>query len=194
MSKQVVILSGPTGSGESTITRTLIERFPGKITRMVTATTRPPRDKEQNGVDYFFFTKDEFKKLEASGVIPESGYIANRDTYYGTYLPDLQEKMAKGMIVIGNLQIQGALYHKKHNNATTIFIEPQSIDSLMVRIRKRSPNLTEEEFAARRDDAEREIREERPYYDYFVTNADGRLEEAIEQVIDILIKEGYNLG
>lgn len=194
MSKQVVIISGPTGSGESTITRALIERFPGKVTRMVTATTRPPRDNEKNGVDYFFFTKEEFKKLEAEGVIPESGYIANRDTYYGTYLPDLQEKIAKGMIVVGNLQIKGTLYHKEYNNATTIFLDPESIDSLEKRVRARSPNLSEEEFRARREDAEREIKEERPYYDYFVTNADGKLEEAIEKVIEILKKEGYNLG
>ncbi len=194
MSKQVAIISGPSGSGESTITKALVERFPGKVTRMITATTRPPRDNEQDGVDYFFFTKDEFKKLEAEGVIPESGYIANRDTYYGTYLPDLQEKIAKEMVVIGNLQIKGTLYHKEHSNATTIFLDPESIDALMKRIRTRSPYLSEEEFAARREDAEREINEERSYYDYFVTNADGKLEEAIEKVIKILKKEGYNLG
>ena len=64
----------------------------------------------------------------------------------------------------------------------------------MRRIRARSPNLSEKEFAARREDAEREIKEERPYYDYCVTNADGKLEEAIEKVIEILKKEGYNLG
>lgn len=194
MLKQVVVISGPTGSGESTITKALIERFPGKVVRMITATTRPPRDKEKNGVDYYFFTKDEFKKLEAEGVIPESGYIPNRDTYYGTYLPDLQEKIAKGMVVVGNLQIKGTLYHKKNNNATTIFIDPESVDALMRRIRARSPNLSEEEFIARRDDAEREIKEERPFYDYFVLNADGKLDETIEKVIDILKKEGYNLG
>ena len=193
MSKQIVIISGPTGSGESTLTKALIERFPGKITRMVTATTRPPRDNEKDGVDYFFFSKEEFKKLEAEGVIPESGYIANRDTYYGTYVPDLQDKLAKGMVVVGNLQIQGTLFHKEHNNATTIFIDTESIEALMRRIRARSPGLSEEEFALREADAAREIQEERPLYDYFVLNADGKLNEAVDRIVEILKKEGYNL-
>lgn len=193
MSKQVVIISGPTGSGESTLTKALIARFPNKVARMVTATTRPPRDNEKNGVDYYFFSKEEFKKLEADGIIPESGYIANRDTYYGTYLPDLQEKMAKGMVVVGNLQIKGTIFHKEHNNATTIFIDAESIDALMKRIRARSPGLSEEEFALREADAAREIQEERPLYDYFVLNADGKLDEAVNKIVEILKKEGYHL-
>ncbi len=155
MSKQVVVISGPTGSGEGTITNELIKRYPDRFVRLVTATTRPPRDQEQHGIDYYFFSKEEFLRLKEEGVIPEAGYIANRDTYYGSYVPDLEAKIAKGLISIANVQIVGTKFYKKNYDATTIFIEPPSIDVTMARVRKRSPGLSEDEYAARRTDAER---------------------------------------
>src|ERR1700742_4854258 len=98
--KRVVVIAGPSGSGESTITNQLIGRFPAKLVRLVTATSRPPREGEKPGVDYHFFTKEEFQKHIASGDIIEYTYIENRDTYYGTYKPDLEEKLQSGHVVI----------------------------------------------------------------------------------------------
>ena len=191
--KQIVVIAGPTGSGESTITSEILRRFPNTV-RLVTATTRPPRDNEKDGVDYYFFSKEEFARLREEGVIPEAGYVPNRDTYYGTYLPDLEKKLAAGYTILANLQIVGTKFYKEYYNATTIFLEPESINELVERIRTRSPGLSEAEIQLRRADAEREMREEGPFYDYHVVNVNGKLDEAVDKVIEILKKEGYNLG
>ncbi len=193
MQKQVVVISGPTGSGEGTLTSELISRYPRKFGRLVTATTRPPRDQETNGTDYYFFSTEEFLRLRSEGVIPEAGYIANRDVYYGSYLPDLEAKINQGLIVIANVQIEGAKFYKNNYHATTIFIDPPSIDVIMARVRKRSPGLSEEEYAARRADAERETREEGPFYDYHIVNKDGEIEQSVADIVAILQKEGYTL-
>src|SRR3989338_4798089 len=100
--KKVVVISGPTGSGESTITSAIIKRFP-HFKRLVTATTRKPRLKERDRVDYYFFSKDTFLEEVDKGNIIEYTYIKNRDSYYGTYKPDLEDKIKKGFIVIVNV-------------------------------------------------------------------------------------------
>ena len=128
--KQIAVIAGPTGSGESTITNEIARRFPDHVVRLVTATTRTPRDNEISGVDYYFFTKDEFAAHVKDGSILESTYIANRDVYYGTYIPDLQKKIDSGKAIIINPDIVGARHYKEHYGATTIFIVPTNIDEV----------------------------------------------------------------
>ncbi len=190
--RQVVVIAGPTGSGETTITNLIVSRF-SNVRRLVTATTRQPRIGETHGADYYFFSKDAFLREREAGRIIESTYIENRDTYYGTYAPDLEEKVRAGHVVIVNPDIVGARFYKENYDATTIFIVPESIESLMRRIRERSPELSEVELAHRRENAEREMRDERSFYDHAVVNADGKLEEAVSEVVEILRKEGYTL-
>lgn len=190
--RQVVIIAGPTGCGESTITKEILSRFPN-TTRLVTATTRPPRSGEELNKDYYFFTEQEFKEKEAQGEILESTYNEPRGVYYGTYAPDLNGKIAAGKIVIVNPDIVGAKYYKEHNDAVTIFIKAENIDVLVERIRARNPEMSEEELALRRQNAEAEIRDEEPYYDYVVLNRNGGLDEAVNEVVSILKTEGYNL-
>lgn len=193
MQRQVLVIAGPTGSGETTVTNEIVRRFPSRMKRLVTATTRPPRAGEQNGVDYYFFTPEEFMSAKERGEILESTYIANRDTYYGTYAPDLKKKVASGDIVIVNPDIVGARYYREHFDAIAIFIVPESIDALARRIRDRNPELPEAEIEKRRENAEAEIRDEQSFYDYTVRNADGKLEDAVLHVVDIMRKEGYTL-
>lgn len=193
MGRNVVVIAGPSGSGESTITNEVIRRYPTRAVRLVTATTRPPRAGEKNGVDYYFFSKEEFAREKKAGHILESTYIENRDTYYGTYAPDLEKKIAAGSVVIVNPDIVGARYYKEHYDATTVFIAPENIDALERRIRERSPELSDEEIAHRRENAAREMQREQSFYDHVVVNADGELPRAVDDVIEILKKEGYTL-
>ena len=191
--RSVVVIAGPSGSGESTITNEIVERYSPRIQRLVTATTRPPRTGEKNSVDYYFFSKEEFEREKKAGHILESTYIKNRDTYYGTYAPDLEKKIESGHLVIVNPDLVGARYYKENYGATTIFIVPENVDALERRIRERNPELPSIEVNQRRANAEAEIKKEKAFYDHVVVNADGKLEEAVKEVVAILKKEGYTL-
>lgn len=191
--KQVVVIAGPSGSGETTITNEIVRRFPGRVQRLVTATTRRPRADEKNGVDYYFITEEEFMRYKKEGGILESTYIPNRNTYYGTYASDLYDKLDSGKIVVVNPDLVGAKYYKRNFNAVTIFIVPENIDIIERRLRQRNPELSGEDIDKRRANAEAEMLNEKSFYDYVIVNADGKLNEAVDEVVEILKKEGYNL-
>lgn len=182
---RVVVIGGPSGSGESTITKALITHLPN-ASRLVTATTRPARDNEVDTVDYYFFSKQRFLDEIERGNILEHTYIENRDTYYGSYRPDLENRLEAGNTIFVNPDLVGTKYYKEHYGALTIFIQPDSIDSLRKRIRERSPDLSEEELEKRMENAQSEIQNEKPFYDHCIINAQGRLEEAISEAKAII--------
>lgn len=188
-----MVIGGPTGSGETTITNEIIKQFP-VFTRLVTATSRKPRNGEKNKIDYYFLSKEEFEKQIRVGNILEHTYVKNRDTYYGAYKPDLDEKITRGLNIIANVDIIGAKYYKETYNATTLFIKPESVEELKNRLLNRDKNISPEELAKRIKNAEKEIEEEMPFYDYIIVNANGKLEEAVEKTIDILKKENYSFA
>lgn len=187
MPSKVIVIGGPSGSGESTITKALIDHFPN-FTRLITATTRPMRDGDQNEVDYYFFSKERFLQELEKGNILEHTYIQNRDTYYGSYKPDLEKRLASGKVVLVNPDLVGAKFYKEHYAALTLFIEPDSLESLRIRIRERSPNISEEELEQRMTNARHEIENEKSFYDYTIKNAQGQLETAIKEAIEIVEK------
>lgn len=193
MSKQVVVLAGPSGSGKNAIIGALMARFPNVI-RLVTATTRQMRPGECDGVDYYFFSQERFDSEMSAGNIPEHRFVPALHTYYGTYLPDLNTKIAAGKIVFAQVDIEGARLLKDRYGATTIFIMPESLEQFRGRLRARNPEWNAKEFEARMHITEDEIRVHAPQYDYRVVNADGALQDTVQNVIDILTKEGYNLG
>lgn len=190
--KQVLIISGPTGSGESTITNAIIKQHPN-FARLVTATSRQPRLKEKHGRDYYFFSKDKFLSEIENGNIIEYTYIKNRDNYYGTYKPDLDEKLFKGLAVIVNVDGVGVDYYKRKYKAVAIFIKPGSIEELRGRLKGRDPSITDAELNKRLENAHAEMVNEEKYYDYIVYNENGKLEDAIGEIGGILQREGYAL-
>lgn len=192
MKKKVVIVSGPTGSGESTITNAIIKKYPN-FKRLVTATTRKPRLKEKDKVDYYFFSKDKFLEEVDKGNIIEYTYIKNRDSYYGTYKPDLENKLAQGLTIIVNVDGVGVDFYKRKYKAIAIFIKPASLDELRQRLESRDPNIDPGEVKKRIANARSEIQNEEKFYDYIVFNENGKLDEAIAGVVGILKKEGYEL-
>lgn len=189
--KKVLVIAGPTGSGESTITNKLIEQFPKSFRRLVTATTRAPRGGEKNGIDYYFFSKEEFHDRKIQGDMLETTYVTNRDIHYGTFAPDLAEKLEAGFIVIVNPDIVGARFYKEHYNATTIFIAPRDLETLSNRLKSRNPDIPPEELASRLENAKNEMENERSFYDHAVINEDGKLDEAVAEVTSMLRSEGY---
>lgn len=187
-----MVIGGPTGSGESTITNEIIRRYPHRITRLVTATTRSPREGERDGVDYYFFTPEQFAEKEANGEIVESTLVRG-DTKYGSYAPELKKKLEEGFIVVVNVENRGVRFYKERYGALAIFVMPGSIEEIASRLKKRNPDMGKEEFEKRIKNAQEEIAEGLPLYDYEVKNTDGNLESAINEILSILEKEGYSI-
>ena len=190
--KQVVVIAGPSGSGKNAVIQSLLSRY-GRCSLLVNATTRPPREGESESVDYYFFSVEDFKRGIETGSILEYRHVPSLGTYYGTYKPDLERRIRKGDIVLAHKDIVGARYLKKYYDAITIFLLPESIESLERRIRARNPGMSSSELEERMSMVKREVEEDAPQYDYQVTNPDGRLKETVEKVVAILKKEGYNL-
>ncbi|MBM3260924.1 guanylate kinase [Candidatus Kaiserbacteria bacterium] len=191
--KQVVVIAGPSGSGKNAVIDEIIKICP-RCERLVTATTRAPRVGEINGVDYHFLKRDEFDRALASGDILEHRYVSSLDTHYGVYKPDLESRLTLGQVVFAHLDIIGARYLKEHYNATTIFIMPDSLEILESRVRGRNHDMPEEEVQKRMAIARTEVTEHAPKYDYRVLNINGKLDQTIAQVVEILKKEGYDLS
>jgi len=190
--KKVLVISGPTGVGENTIAEELMRRY-SSFARLVTATTRKPRSGEQEGVTYYFMSNDQFEGEIEKGNVPEYQNSRDNNIYYGTYLPDLEKKKKEGRNVIVMTDITGTRYFKKDHNATTIFILPDSMENLKKRHIHRTPDITEEDLSKRLEYAQREIDEEADFYDFKVINAQDKMEEAVDEIITILKKEGYQL-
>lgn len=193
MSKQVVVIAGPSGSGKNAIIREIMAAHP-HCDRLVTATTRLVRPGEVDGVDYFYFSVERFDSEMAAGNILEHRYVPHLDTHYGIYKPDLDTKLAEGKIVFAQVDIIGARFLKQNYGATTIFIMPESIEQFRGRLKARNPEWNQKEFDARMQITEEEIRVHSPEYDYRVINADGSLPQTVSEVVEILRKEGYNLA
>ncbi len=192
MTRCVVVIAGPSGSGKNAVIDSLLKSSK-KCTLLVNATTRAPREGEQEGVDYYFLKEEDFKKGIADGTILEHRFVPSLGTYYGTYKPDLEMRIKRGDIVLAHKDIIGARYLKEHYDAVTIFLLPESVESLKRRIRARNPKMSDAELDERMKMVKREVEEEAPQYDYRIVNADGKLTETVGEVVAILKKEGYNL-
>ncbi len=191
--KQVVVIAGPSGSGKNAVIDRIMKEHHNCV-RLVTATTRMMRPGEQDGVDYHFLTQEKFDEELAAGNIPEHRFVPALNTYYGIYLPDLQKRIAEGKTVFAQVDIEGAKLLKERYQATTIFIMPESLEQFHGRLRVRNPEWSEKEFEARMKITEDEVRMHAPQYDYRVVNADGKLGETVQALVEIMQKEGYNLG
>lgn len=192
MNKQVVVIAGPAGSGKDSVIKEIVKRYPNAV-MATNATTRAPRPSEVDGLHYHFMDNTRFLNEVENGHIPEHYHRAETDTYYGAYKPDLDKRIAEGKIVFFQIQIVGAKYLKEHYSATTIFIMPPTLEAFESRVRGRAP-MSDTEWQERKAFTEREVREESPWYDYRITNEDGKLQDTVKRVVEILKKEGYTLS
>lgn len=189
--KQVVVVAGPTGSGKDSLIKGVMKRYANAVLA-VNATTRPKRPGEREGIDYYFLTEGQFKEGVQTGTIPEHYYRTATKTYYGLYKPDLDKNIAAGNIVFFQIQIVGAKYLKEHYNASTFFIMPPTPDAFEKRVRARAP-MSDTEWNERLDITKKELRDEAPWYDHHISNDEGKLEESVDALVEILKKEGYHL-
>ena len=139
----MVILSAPSGAGKSTIINRILEKkLPLEFS--ISATNRPPRGNEKNGIEYFFLTPDEFiEKINTGCFIEYEEVYPNR--FYGTLKSEVEKKLAEGKNIILDVDVAGGLNIKKQygDNALLIFIQPPSIEELHRRLEKRGTEAPE---------------------------------------------------
>ena len=190
--KNVAVIAGPSGGGKNSILDQLVERHEN-CARLVTATTRTPRSGEEDGIDYHFLSTEQFMVALEHGDILEHRDVVGLGTHYGVYKPDIDAKLTEGKIVLAHLDIVGARRLKELYGATTIFVMPDSPEVLEHRIRSRNPDMDDVEVMERLAIGKREMEEDIKEYDFTVINAQGKLNDAVEEVAAILKREGYEL-
>ncbi len=142
MSK-IIIFSAPSGSGKSTIINYLMQQGLN-LHFSVSATSRPPRGAEQNGVEYYFLTPEDFKQRIAQGEFLEYEEVY-KDRFYGTLKSQVDAQLAKGENVVCDVDVLGGQNIKKHygQRALSIFIQPPSIEALRQRLEGRGTDSPE---------------------------------------------------
>ena len=182
MEGKLVIFSAPSGAGKSTIINRILEKkLP--LAFSISATNRPPRGNEKNGVEYFFLTPDEFEDRINSGCFIEYEEVyPNR--YYGTLKSEVEKKLADGKNIILDVDVAGGLNIKKQygENALLIFIRPPSMEELQRRLEKRGTEAPEV-ISDRMSKAAYEL-SLATQYDAIVVN--DRLEDAENETINLI--------
>ena len=142
MSK-IIIFSAPSGSGKSTIINYLMQQGLN-LHFSVSATSRPPRGAEQNGVEYYFLTPEDFKQRIAQGEFLEYEEVY-KDRFYGTLKSQVDAQLAKGENVVCDVDVLGGQNIKKHygQRALSIFFLPPSIEALRQRLEGRGTDSPE---------------------------------------------------
>jgi guanylate kinase len=181
----LVVVSGPSGVGKSTIVAELARRHP-QVVPIVTATTRPRRRGEVHGVHYHFLDRAEFETLRDGGGLIEWAEV--HGNLYGSPIDQARGILAAGRDAILTIDPQGARsVRARVPDALLVFVKPPSMEDLAKRLRRRGSESAES-LARRRRDAERWMAES-DEYDHVVVNETGHPEEAAERIWDIIQAE-----
>ncbi len=180
MSKgKLVVISGASGVGKGTVLGIMMNKR-NNLKFSVSATTRPPRPSEINGMHYYFVTKERFEEMIAAGEMLE--YSAHNANYYGTPRAQAEEKMKVGSVLL-DIEPNGAKQVKEAlPEAVLVFIMPPSMEELEKRLRGRG-DTPEDQIAMRLERANWEM-EQRHWYDHVVVNDSA--ERCAEEILKII--------
>ena len=180
-----IVISGPSGTGKTSVIRELCE---GDTTLefSISATTRPPRSDESDGVDYYFLDETDFEALiNRDGFLEWVKYGGH---YYGTLKSTIESTIEKGKDLVLEIDVHGAMKVKDLGiRYTSIFLLPPSLESLEKRLRNRKTE-SDSELEQRLLTAKSEL-DYFPDYDYYVYNPDNNVEKAVTQIRHIISAE-----
>ena len=167
---KTLIFSAPSGSGKTTIVRHILELWPD-MEFSVSATSRPPRGQEQDGVDYYFLTEEEFRARIAADQFVEYEQVY-AGAFYGTLKSEVERIWSKGHVIIFDVDVKGGVNLKKYfgDNALSVFIQAPSIEELRHRLEGRgtdSPEAIEKRVAKAAEEMEYA-----PLFDRILVNDD----------------------
>lgn len=140
----LIILAGPTGTGKSTLCNAMTQKYEG-IQRVITSTTRAPREGEVNGVDYYFFSREEFDRKIEEGAFYEYAEVHQAQHYYGTLKSEIQDKLSADRDLIMNIDVQGVSSFQRaakndpllKQRLVTVFLMPPSLEEIEKRLIER---------------------------------------------------------
>lgn len=178
----LVVLSGPSGAGKDAVLDEMARRGL-RFHRVITCTTRPPRDAERDGVDYFFVSDAEFDRLIETGGLLEHAVVYGHRS--GVPRQQVVDKLREGVDVYVRTDVQGAASIRKlAPGAVLVFITPSSLDEIEARIRARGAD--DEATVQRRLATARDEMARRREFDYVVENEPGRLDATVDRLMEIL--------
>ena len=183
----LLIFSGPSGAGKTTVLRHVLERSKWPLQMSISATTRPPRPGEENGVDYHFLTADEFEQKRKADEFLECFEVFGRGYWYGTLKETVTARREAGQWVVLEIDVQGrAKVVEQYPDAVTFFVRPESLAVLEQRLRDRGTE-NEETIERRLEVAGHEW----PFgkeYTYEIIN------HSIEQAVDEICQKLDQIG
>ncbi|MBR2151168.1 MAG: guanylate kinase [Prevotella sp.] len=184
MKGKMLIVSAPSGSGKSTIVQWLMQEHPElRLYFSISCTSRAPRGNEQNGVEYFFLTPEEFRERIAKNEFLEYEEVYE-NRFYGTLKQQVENQREAGQNVVFDVDVKGGVNIKKYygGDALSLFIQPPSVEELRRRLEGRGTD-TSEAIAQRLAKAEYELTFA-PQFDRVVVNDD--LEQAKQEILSIV--------
>ena len=180
-----IVISGPSGTGKTSVIRALCESDP-TLAFSISATTRPPRSDETNGVDYHFLDRTEFEDLIQCGGFLE--WVEYGGHYYGTLKSTIESTIKKGKDLVLEIDVHGAMKVKDLGiRYTSIFLLPPSLGSLEKRLRNRKTE-SDSELQQRLLTAKSEFAYVKDY-NYCILNPDHNVEKAVTQIRHIISAE-----
>ncbi len=189
MDNKVVIFSAPSGAGKSTIVNHLLGLHP-ELEFSISATSRSPRGQEQHGVEYYFYTADEFRQM-----ISEDKFVEYEEVYpgsfYGTLRSEVERIWAKGNAIVFDIDVQGGVNLKRifGEQAFSVFIQAPSVETLRHRLIGRGTD-SEEAIEKRVAKAASEMEFAAGKFDYVLVNDDLQTAFAeAERIIDDFMKK-----
>lgn len=189
MENKVVIFSAPSGAGKSTIVNHLLQLHP-ELEFSISATSRAPRGSERHGVEYYFFSADEFRQM-----IADDKFVEHEEVYpgsfYGTLRSEVERIWAKGHVIIFDIDVQGGVNLKRifGEQAFSVFIQAPSVDMLRERLIGRGTD-SQEAIEKRVEKAASEMEFAAGKFDYVLVNDDLQTAKAeAEKVIDAFMKK-----